>query len=160
METRILSDSQALTKIHSMVLIAIIVIATIGSAFFLLFYGGQQSSETIKIGVCADLDVLNGKSAYQGVVLAAEQINNQGGILGKTIEVIAEDSDGNSLAQDITMGTNALTRLLTFHKVDYVISSDGNYHIVYQDIVAEHKKILLGFGGISNEVTQRVEDNF
>ena len=155
-------DSKALTKIQSIILITIIAVAALGGgvAYILLIPGEEQSSEIIKIGVCADIDALHGKSAYQGVVLATEQINNEGGILGKKIEVIAEDSDGNSLAQDITKGANALTKLLTFHKVDYVLSSDGNYHLAYQDIVAEHKKILLGFGSISNEITQRIEDDY
>ena len=56
----------------------IIVIAAVcsGAAYFLL--GGEdQSFETIKIGVLGDLDTAVGRPLWQGVVLAAEHLNNE-----------------------------------------------------------------------------------
>jgi branched-chain amino acid transport system substrate-binding protein len=154
-------DSKALTKIQAIIIIAIIVVAgTVGVVTSFYWSQSVQSEDTIKIGVCADLDMLAGKSAYQGVVLAAEQINNEGGILGKQIEVVAEDSDANSFAQDAAIATGALIRLLTVHKVDFVISSDAPFMVTYQDIIAEHKKILFCTAGLQNELTQRVADNY
>lgn len=154
-------DSKALTKVQSIILFAIIVVAgVVGGVAYVYWSQSVQSEDTIKIGVCADLDMLTGKSAYQGVVLAAEQINNEGGILGKQIEVVAEDSDGNSPAQDVAIATAALTRLLTVHKVDFVISSDASFMLTYQDIIAEHKKILFCTAGLQDELTQRVADNY
>jgi len=154
-------DSKGVTKIQSIIMVAIIVVAgVVGGVVHVYFPQNTQSGDTIKIGVCADLDMLTGKSTYQGVVLAAEQINNEGGILGKQIEVVAEDSDGNSPNQDIIIATAALTRLLTVHKVDFVISSDANFMQSYQDITAEHKKILFCTAGLQNELTQRVAENY
>jgi len=151
-------DSKALTKIHSIILIAIIAVAAIVA--YVRIPGEKQTSETIKIGICADLDMLIGRGTYRGAKLAAEHINQQGGLLGKTIEIVAEDSDGDSPDQDIMKGTTALTRLLSSYNVDFLISSDGGFLLTYQDIVAEHKKILFGIASISNELTQRVEDNY
>ncbi|MEJ2242333.1 MAG: ABC transporter substrate-binding protein [Candidatus Bathyarchaeota archaeon] len=150
-------DSEALTKIQSIVVVVIIVVA--GLTGFILYHPPIQS-DTIKIGVCADLDMLAGSSTYQGVVLAAEQINNEGGVLGKQIEVVAEDSDGNSPNQDIKVGTTALIKLLKVDKVDFIISSDQNFMKSYQEIIAEHEKILFCTAGLQNELTQRVSENY
>jgi len=93
----VLLDSKALTKIQSIILIAIIAVAVVGvGTAFLLLNGEEQSSETIKIGILADLDMSSGKSAFQGAILAAEQLNAEGGILGRDVEVIGEDSDVQS----------------------------------------------------------------
>jgi len=140
-------DSKALTKMYSIILIAVIVLAAVGGGVAYFWFSDDNPSEdTIKIGICADLDMLIGRGTYRGAKLAAEQINQQGGLLGKTIEIVAEDSDGNSPDQDIIKGTTALTRLLTSHNVDFLISSDGGFLLTYQDIIAEHKKILFGTG--------------
>ena len=153
-------DSKAFTKIQSAALIVIIVVATVGSVAYVYWSQSVQPEDTIKIGVCADLDMLAGRNTYRGVVLAAEQINNEGGILGKQIEVVAEDSDGNSPTQDVAVATAALTRLLTVYNVDFVISSDAPFMLTYQDIIAEHKKILFCTAGLDNKLTQRVADNY
>lgn len=154
-------NSTALTRVQSIFLIAVIVIGALGASLAYTMIGEEHSSsDVIKIGVCADLDMLFGKSTYQGVQLAAEQINSQGGILGKTIKVIAEDSDANAAFPDPISGTKALTKLLSVHKVDYIITSDSPFILAYQDIIADHEKIMFLTAGISNEFTQRVEDNY
>ena len=66
-------DSRALTKIQSIILIFVIVIAGIGGIATYILYGGKdESSDTIKIGICADLDMTYGRDTWEGAVLAAE----------------------------------------------------------------------------------------
>ena len=65
-------DSKGVTKIQSIIMVAIIVVA--GIVVYVYFPQNTQSGDTIKIGVCADLDMLTGKSTYQGVVLAANKL--------------------------------------------------------------------------------------
>ena len=79
--------------------------------------GEEKISETIKIGICADLDTLTGRGTHRGAILAAEQINEQGGLLGKTIEIIAEDSDGNSQNPDITIDPSEESLLDSMDKI-------------------------------------------
>jgi flagellar basal body-associated protein FliL len=75
-----LFNSEALTKLQSIILVVVIVFALLGAVVVFIFLGEQEpSSEIIKIGVCADLDQPNGKAVWQGAVLAAEQVNDQGG---------------------------------------------------------------------------------
>jgi len=156
-------DSKALTKIQSIILIAIIAVAVVGvGTAFLLLNGEEQSSETIKIGILADLDMSSGKSAFQGAILAAEQLNAEGGILGRDVEVIGEDSDVQSgPGPDLLKVSSALTRLITYHNVDFIIGQAiGEAGFVCQDISAEHEKIFFGFGGVSDVWGQRVMDDY
>lgn len=117
--------------------------------------------ETIKIGICADLDYPGGIDTWEGAVLAAEQINDEGGVIGRYFEIVGEDNDESESVRDMNKISAALTRLITYHKVDYVI---GGYRtdamMVMQDIIAEHKKIFLSIATPSDALTQRVVDNY
>ena len=153
-------DSRALTKIQSITLIVIVILAVLGgAAAYILLNRQSPSSEKIKIGVLADLDA-GGKHMWQGAVLAAEELNAEGGILGRQVEVIGEDTDFES-GTDLTKINSALTRLLTYHNVDFVIGlAAGEMGPMIQEVIAEHKKIYIAFGGIPEELTQRVTDDY
>ncbi len=152
-------DSNALTKIQSVVLVAVVVVAgLVGVAAYVIFSGEEQSSETIKIGVCADIDSPGGKPIYQEAVLAVEHVNEEGGILGRNLEIVAEDDDSTTSA-DVTVASNAMTRLITVDKADYIICY-GSFAPIYQEIVAEHKKILFDVASMDNENSQKVLDDY
>jgi branched-chain amino acid transport system substrate-binding protein len=156
-----LLDSEAMTRVQSVVLVVIVAVAAVaGSVAYYRWAGSAPSIDTIKIGVCTDLDMLVGQDTYQGVVLAAEQINSEGGILGRQIEVVAEDSDAASPPGDTAVAIAALTRLITVHKVDFIISSDARYMLTYQDIAATNKKIIFATTTLQNELTERVADDY
>ncbi len=144
-------------------LIAVIIVAAVSTVTtFLLLSGGEQSSKTIKIGILADLGTSRGEGALQGAILAAEQLNSEGGIIGMKVEVIGEDHDAESVpGPDMLAVSSALTRLITYHNVDFIVGqTPGGVGIVCQDIIAEHKKIFFGFGGVSDVWTQRVMDEY
>jgi branched-chain amino acid transport system substrate-binding protein len=158
-----LLDSKALTKIQSIILIAVVVVAAVGGGVaYVLLRPEDQTSETIKIGILADLGNPSGDSALQGAILAAEQLNAQGGILGKEVEVIGEDHDILSgVGPDMLKVSSALTLLITRYNVDFIIGqAPGDAGFVCQDIVAEHKKIFFGFGGVSDEWAKRVMNDY
>lgn len=153
-------NSKATTKIQAAILVTLIAIVGLGVGIYLLLRDNSQSSETIKIGILADLDTSAGKSAWQGAVLAAEQLNAEGGILGKQIEVVGEDHDVMT-EMDMNKVSNSLTRLIAYHKVDFVIGqTPGDAGFVCQNIIAEQQIIFFGFGGVSDEYTQRVSDDY
>ena len=150
-------DSKAFSKIQSTILITIIIVAAVGggTAYFLL-RTEEQPSEPIKIGFLADLDAMLGQGAYQGAILATEQLNSEGGILGRQIEVIGEDTDSETI-YDAEKISDALNRLLTLHEVDFVV---GGGHLEVQDIVAQQKKIYIAYVQASDVATQRVLDDY
>ena len=118
-------DSTAITKIQSMILIAVIVVAGAGgAAAYLLLREEEQSGEPIKIGVCADLDLFTGKAVWQGAVLAAEQVNAEGGVLGRNLTIVGQDDDSES-GGDVVTAQNALTRLMTVDEADFIIINVG-----------------------------------
>ena len=156
-------DSRALTKIRSVALIAIIVVAAVGGgAGYVLWRAGLPPPEDIKIGICADLDMSSGKSVYQAALLAAEQVNAEGGVLGRNITIVAEDDDDEMLSIDIRVVSNAMTKLITVDKADYVVTNAIGVGVVFplQDICAEHKKICFSVRAIHDNITQRVIDNY
>ncbi len=153
-------NSWALTKIQAIVLVSILVIAGVaGVTAYVLLSGQNQPSDTIKIGYLTDLDGRIGKDEWQGAVLAAEQLNAEGGILGREVQVIGEDTDSESGA-DIAKITSALTRLLTYHEVDFVYSGIyGGEDLVVQDMIADHKTIMFSHSNV-DELTERVLNDY
>ena len=92
--------------------------------------------------------------------LAAEQINDNNGILGKQVEIVSEDHDFET-DQDMAKVSLALTRLLTIEKADFIIGqASGEAGFVCQDIIAEHKKIFFETTSMSEDLTQRVLDDY
>ncbi len=153
-------DSRALTKIQSVALIAVIVVAAVGGGVaYVLWSRPAQLGQSIRIGVCDDLDMPNGKGIWQAVMLAAEQVNAEGGVLGRNITIVAEDDDAET-SNDISVATNALTKLITVDEADYVVARAGLMGLTYQDICAEHKKILITVQANFDELSQRVLDNY
>jgi len=153
-------NSLALTKIQSIILIAVIVVAFVGGGIaYVLLSGQEQSSEPIRIGILADLDYTEGKALWQEALLAAEQINSKGGILGREIEIVAEDDDIET-GIDPNIANLAITKLITVDKVDYIISYGGSISYGYMDFASNHKKIIFEAYGNKDEITQRVLDDY
>jgi branched-chain amino acid transport system substrate-binding protein len=153
-------NSKALTKIQSTILITIIIIAAIsGFVGYSYLNNNRASTNIIRIGICGDIDNTNGQLSWQGAVLAAEQINAEGGILGRQLEIVAEDSDTETMPFDIAVATNAITKLITVDKADFIIASTGALTMVLQDVCADHKKVFFSLSP-DDELTQRVADNY
>jgi branched-chain amino acid transport system substrate-binding protein len=161
-ESIALLASKALTKTHSLILIAIVTIAAVvGGTFYLFFDGKEENSENIRIGFLADLDGINGGNAWEGAKLAVEQINEEGGVLGRKFELIEEDSDEETIPQDPVKISSALTKLITVKNVDFIVSQASiEAGFVEQEIIAEHKKVLIAFQGQVDALTQNVLDNY
>ena len=152
-------DSKALTKIQSAALIAVIVVAAVGGGAAYVFWSRTaQSTEAIRIGLCCDLDYYGGAEALHAAELAAEQVNAAGGVLGRNFTVVAEDDDGTT--GDISVAINAMTKLITVDKADYVLTFGGAASSSFQDLCSEQKKILVSVMSNSDELEQRVLDNY
>ena len=156
-------NSRALIKLQSASLLVVIIAAAVcgGVALFLWGYSAP-SGEAIRIGICADIDNTVGKGIWQAAVLAAEQVNSEGGVLGRNFTIVAEDDDDEMLPADTAVASNAMTKLITVDKADFVISNGiGNSVVIpHQDICSQHKKIMFGARGSLDNYTQRVLDNY
>ncbi len=92
------------------------------SAVAALFTGcSSKSNDTIKIGGIAPLSgsvAVYGLECTDGVNLAVDEINAAGGILGKKVEYLVEDDEG-----DPAKSVNAYTKLTTQDGVTMLIGS-------------------------------------
>jgi branched-chain amino acid transport system substrate-binding protein len=96
----------------------------------------------------------------QGAKLAAEQINAEGGLLGRQIEVIGEDSNLEGGGSDPVIFNTAITKLLTVHKVDFIIGMAADQGFTIQENIAQHKKIFFDIDTTQDTYTQRVLDDY
>ena len=152
-------DSRALAKVQAIILVLVIVGAGVGGGVaYVVLSGGQESTETIKIGVCADLDNTVGKPILQGAKLAAEQVNAEGGVLGRNFEIVAEDDDAETPPFDSNVAVNAFTKLISGDKADFIVSQTYGLH--FREIAFEHKKILFAVADAMDDFTQGVLDNY
>ena len=150
-----------MTKVQSAALIAVVLVAAVGGGgAYVLWSANQPAPEDIRIGLCADLDMENGKDLWRGVTLAIEQVNAGGGVVGRNLTLVAEDDDSRTPPYDISVASNALTKLITVDQADYILTGTTLNSLVYQDICSEHKKISFSVGTISVELTQRVIDDY
>ena len=117
----------------------------IGSALTVLAAacGGGGSADPIKIGIIADLTgpfTTYGTSLSRSAQLAINEINEDGGIDGRQIEVIVED-----IQTDVTATVDKARKLVESDNVDLVmgpIGSDAN-DAAYQTVVVEGGKLLF-----------------
>ena len=153
-------NSRAVTKVQTIVLAAIVVVAAVVGGFVYFFSGGfNGAGEAIRIGFLGDLDNVGGRAAWQGAVLAAEQVNAEGGVLGRQFEIVAEDDDSESPPGDIVFATNALKKLITVDQVHFLFSSNRIFPLLYQDTCAEYNVIFFSMA-LDDEMAQRVADDY
>lgn len=155
-------DRNALTKIQSIILIAVVTLTVVfGIATYVLFSSNPRISEPIRIGVCADLDNTIGKGILRAAILAAEEVNSNGGVLGRNFTIVAEDDD-SEVQPDMTVASNAMTRLTTVDKANFVVTESGlpETFSVYEAICAQNNVIMLTTGAAMEEFTQKVIDDY
>jgi branched-chain amino acid transport system substrate-binding protein len=98
-----------------------------------------HAQEPIKIGV---VQVLSGSmakygiSAYQGIQLAADQINEAGGINGRPLKLFVEDSAGTK-----DMAVNAVRKLIGREKVDVILGPTSSTESLAATPIANQRKV-------------------
>lgn len=121
------------------------------AAGFLATAAGQataQDPETYTIGAILAMSGSGdwyGKVMSQGIRLAVDEINEDGGIDGIPLEAVFEDHK-SGVARE---GVAAINRLINIHDVQAVFSSFSPPTIAIAPIVDEHGILVLNGGGVS-----------
>jgi len=107
------------------------------------FAGGSQASggDTVTIGAIFPLSggvAFYGTESRDGALLALEQVNAAGGLLGKKLALLSEDDEG-----DATKAVNALTKLTTRDKVSFVLGSSTSGPTQAMAPLAQSSKVIL-----------------
>jgi branched-chain amino acid transport system substrate-binding protein len=142
----------------------------LGKGFFLfamVFLFGLLSftvafGQEIKIGVIGPMQFVQGHGHWNGATIAAEEINAKGGIQvgNKKMKIQLIQADSNEFINP-TDATNAMERLITKDKVDFVVGGFRTEAVLaMQDIAMEAKKIFIGVGAAHDELCNRVAKNY
>jgi branched-chain amino acid transport system substrate-binding protein len=121
-----------------------------------------SGEETIKIGVIGPMKFVQGIGHWNGATMAADEINAKGGIQvgAKKMKVELVQADSNEFL-NVTDATNAMERLVTKDKVDFVVGGFRTEAVLaMQDIAMENKKIFIGCGAAHDELCLRVAKNY
>ena len=128
----------------------------------LSFPAGAQGVKKIRIGVIGPMKYVQGIGHWNGALMAADEINAKGGVqVGNQrmkIELIKADSNE---FLNVTDATNAMERLISRDKVDFVVGGFRTEAVfAMQDIACEHKVIFIGCGAAATELCSRVAQNY
>jgi branched-chain amino acid transport system substrate-binding protein len=118
--------------------------------------------QEIKIGIIGPMKFVQGIGHWNGATMAADEINAKGGIQvgGKKMKIKLVQSDSNEFL-NVTDATNAMERLMTQDKVDFVLGGFRTEAVLaMQDIAMDHKKIFIGCGAAHPELCTRVAQNY
>jgi len=107
------------------------------------------AGDTIKLG---QLDPISGpfeyagRLYYAGLKFVADEQNKKGGLLGKKIEIIQEDSE---LKPDVT--TRKAKKLILEDKVNFLASGTGTHiSIALNKVATGYKTIYINYGGMGD----------
>lgn len=130
-------------------------------SFLLFFVMATQvchGQNQIKIGVIGPINYTQGKGFWNGAVLAAEEINGNGGVqFGNNripIKLIMADSNGYLSA---AIAASAAEMLIFKYNVDFIVGGfRSEVVLAIQDVAADHKKLFFSAGAASMELSRRV----
>jgi branched-chain amino acid transport system substrate-binding protein len=120
------------------------------------------AADVIKVGVIGPMNFMQGQGHWNGATMAAEEINAKGGVqVGQKkmmIELVKADS--NEFI-NLTDAANAMERLMTQSKVDFVVGGFRTEAVMaMQDIAMDYKKIFIGCGAAHPELCLRVAKDY
>jgi branched-chain amino acid transport system substrate-binding protein len=119
-------------------------------------------AQTLKIAILGPMAFVQGEHHWAGAQMARDDINKAGGINvgGKRMQVEVVRADTNEI-QSIPDATNAIERVITRDKVDFLVGGFRSEAVLaMQEVAADYKKIFLGAGSAHPQLGQRVEQNY
>lgn len=104
-------------------------------------YAEDAVKPPIKLGATLSMSgglAYMGQREFNGMQLALEEINAQGGVNGRKLDLLLEDNAG-----DPKSAVNGATKLLQVDKVDVVLSAFTHITQAVKDIVAKSGKVMF-----------------
>jgi ABC-type branched-subunit amino acid transport system substrate-binding protein len=140
--------------------VAVVVIVAVAGAWWFLQPKEPEVMDPIKIGFLAGLTgptALPAQSLRNGLMLAAEQINDMGGILNHPVELYIRDTRGMT-----EYGLTAVDKLIYDDEVDMIIGTyrSGVCLAVLDPIVVEGQLIFINTGSSSPTIPQHTIDDY
>jgi branched-chain amino acid transport system substrate-binding protein len=128
----------------------------------LAFSSLASAQNTIKIAILGPMSFVQGENHWAGAEMARDEINKAGGINagGKRMQVELIRGDTNEL-QSVSDATNAMERVITRDKADFVVGGFRSEAVLaMQEVAMDYKKIFLGAGAADAKLGDNVEQNY
>src|SRR5712672_2827239 len=128
----------------------------------LAFSSLASAQNTIKIAILGPMAFVQGEHHWYGAEMARDEINKAGGINvgGKRMQVELIRADTNEI-QSVPDATNAIERVITRDKVDFLIGGFRSEAVLaMQEVAMDYKKIFLGAGAADARLGENVEKNY
>jgi branched-chain amino acid transport system substrate-binding protein len=120
------------------------------------------AQNTVKIAILGPMAFVQGEHHWNGAEMARDEINKAGGISvgGKRMQVELVRADTNEI-QSVPDATNALERVITRDKVDFLIGGFRSEAVLaMQEVAMDYKKLFLGVGAAHSKLGLNVEQNY
>lgn len=142
------------TMVAVAIIVVIIIVAAVVSVWWI--YLREEEGPSIKIGVIGPMQYPQGKHHKYGAELAVEEINEQGGVLGKKLKLVVVDS-----GEMEEVNTLPIEKMLSEHNISLIVGGFRTEAVLaMQDVAMNNKKIFLGCGASDDDLCQRVLDNY
>ena len=119
-------------------------------------------AQSIKIAILGPMAFVQGENHWSGAEMARDEINKAGGINvgGKKRMIELVRADTNEI-QSVPDATNAIERVITRDKVDFLIGGFRSEAVLaMQEVAMDYKKIFLGAGAADAKLGENVEKNY
>jgi len=119
-------------------------------------------AQTIKIAILGPMAFVQGEHHWNGAEMARDEINKGGGVNvgGKRMRIELVRADTNEI-QSVPDATNAVERVITRDKVDFLIGGFRSEAVLaMQEVAMDYKKLFLGVGAAHSKLGLNVEQNY
>ena len=126
---------------------------------------GLTEDQIIKFGVLGGTSDIQGAGAVEGATLAAEEINQAGGVVvgGKTyyVGITSEDTDESNPNLDVTKGVAAAERIINYKNAQFLLGGFRSEALLaYQEVIMDAKIPFMGTGASTDIFCQNVLDDY
>ncbi len=128
----------------------------LASTASVLILSPAQAAQSIKIGVLAPAAAIIGKAIFQGAELAADQINANGGVAGRRIDLIKYDNHASA--------SDAVRAFQRAVQQDHVVAVTGSFisevALAVEPWASRLKTPFIITGAASTQITKKPHDNY
>lgn len=118
--------------------------------------------EMVKIGVVGAMNYDYGREAWNGAIMAADEINKRGGVkVGRKRMLIKLTKANSNEFLNVQYATNTMEMLFFRDKVDFVVGGFRSEAVLaMQDVAMDYQKIFISIGAAMPELCERVAQNY
>lgn len=165
----LLTHRSAVTKVQSVIIIVIIIAAAgVGAAFYYTSTPAAKTTTTtttstkpITFGILAPLTDVTGIDTKEGAQLAVSEINAAGGVLGRPIQLVYEDTHEADPTIPVDTALAAMNRIVTVDGAQVIIGGERSDVVLAEEAqLPTYKVPFLDVGAADTTLGQNVLNNY